>query len=92
MPLILFFFALFAAFIALNVALVLWLATLVKGLLLPLIIVGLFYVVVSFIIYYVSIRRTLMAWQQRLDTIYLASATIEGVVQKAVCFIKKIVG
>ena len=92
MMLILFILALFTATLSLTAALALWCAGITHAVVLSLVGVGLIYLVLSLLIYKLSLHKTFTGWRQRLDTIYEVSATIEGIARQAIGFVKKIVG
>ena len=76
----------------LSGAFVVVLAALTGSLAFALFVVGAIYALITAILYYASIRRTLRLWHRRLDTVYDVSAIVEEGYRKAVAYLQKILG
>lgn len=76
----------------LSGAVVVWLAELTGSLIVALLIVSLFYIAISAVLYLSSIHRKLRLWQRRLDTVYDVSVLFEVLYRRVVVSIQKILG
>lgn len=76
----------------LSSALVVWVADVVGSLLFATIIVGVIYLVVAIVVYFMSLHTTIERISRRLDTVYEVSAAIEAAYRQVVLFVKKIMG
>ena len=76
----------------LSSALVVWVADVVGSLLFATIIVGVIYLVVAIVVYFMSLHTTIERISRRLDTVYEVSATIEAAYRQVVLFVKKVMG
>lgn len=76
----------------LSSALVVWVADVVGSLLFATIIVGVIYLVVAIVVYFMSLHATIERISRRLDTVYEVSATIEAAYRQVVLFVKKVMG
>lgn len=76
----------------LSSALVVWVADVVGSLLFATIIVGVIYLVVAIVVYFMSLHTTIERISRRLDTVYEVSAAIEAAYSQVVLFVKKIMG
>ena len=92
MSMLLFVVVLVLGLMFLSGALVVVLTALTESLALALFIVGVIYALISIILYYGSIRRTLRQWHRRLDTVYDVSAVVEDIYRRAVGYLQKILG
>ena len=92
MSMLLFVVVLVLGLMFLSGALVVVLTALTQSVALALFIVGAIYALITTMLYYVSIRRTLRLWHRRLDTVYDVSAIFEDMYRKAVAYLQKILG
>ena len=76
----------------LSSALVVWVADVVGSLLFATIIVGVIYLVVAIVVYFMSLPATIERISRRLDTVYEVSAAIEAAYRQVVLFVKKVMG
>jgi len=76
----------------LSGAVVVWLAELTGSLIVALLIVSIFYIAISAVLYLSSIHRKLRLWQRRLDTVYDVSVLFEVLYRRVVVSIQKILG
>jgi hypothetical protein len=76
----------------LSSALVVWVADVVGSLLFATIIVGVIYLVVAIVVYFMSLHTTIERISRRLDTVYEVSAAIEAAYRQVVLFVKKVMG
>lgn len=76
----------------LSSALVVWVADVVGSLLFATIIVGVIYLVVAIVVYFMSLHTTIERISRRLDTVYEVSAAIEVAYRQVVLFVKKVMG
>lgn len=76
----------------LSSALVVWVADVVDSLLFATIIVGVIYLVVAIVVYFMSLHSTIERISRRLDTVYEVSAAIEAAYRQVVLFVKKVMG
>lgn len=76
----------------LSGAVVVWLAELTGSLIVALLIVSLFYIAISAVLYLSSIHRKLRLWKRRLDTVYDVSVLFEVLYRRVVVSIQKILG
>ncbi|MBO5820635.1 MAG: hypothetical protein J6R02_03485 [Alistipes sp.] len=76
----------------LSSALVVWVADVVGSLLFATIIVGVIYLVVAIVVYFMSLHATIERISRRLDTVYEVSAAIEVAYRQVVLFVKKVMG
>lgn len=76
----------------LSSALVVWVADVVGSLLFATIIVGVIYLVVAIVVYFMSLHSTIERISRRLDTVYEVSAAIEAAYRQVVLFVKKVMG
>lgn len=76
----------------LSSALVVWVADVVGSLLFATIIVGVIYLVVAIVVYFMSLHTTIERISRRLDTVYEVSASIEAAYRQVVLFVKKVMG
>lgn len=76
----------------LSLALVVWVADVVGSLLFATIIVGVIYLVVAIVVYFMSLHATIERISRRLDTVYEVSAAIEAAYRQVVLFVKKVMG
>ncbi|MBO5856347.1 MAG: hypothetical protein J6Q62_06785 [Alistipes sp.] len=76
----------------LSSALVVWVADVVGSLLFATIIVGVTYLVVAIVVYFMSLHATIERISRRLDTVYEVSAAIEAAYRQVVLFVKKVMG
>jgi hypothetical protein len=78
--------------VLLSSALVVWVADVVGSLLFATIIVGVIYLVVAIVVYFMSLHTTIERISRRLDTVYEVSAAIEAAYRQVVLFVKKVMG
>jgi hypothetical protein len=76
----------------LSSALVVWVADVVGSLLFATIIVGVIYLVVAIVVYFMSLHTTIERISRRLDTVYEVSAAMEAAYRQVVLFVKKVMG
>lgn len=90
MSLLLCVLSLWLGVLALSVAMTIWLAQLTQSAILALVIVGVFYTLLSWLIYRLWLRRTIRGWRGRLDTVYEVSETLEIAMQRIRLIMKKV--
>ena len=76
---------------SLAMALALWLGELLCSTTLAWIIVGVIWVIMALVIYFVSLHKTIRRINRRLDTIYEVSATVEALYRQVVMVIRKVI-
>lgn len=76
---------------SLAMALALWLGELLCSATLAWVIVGVIWVIVALIIYFVSLHKTIRRINLRLDTVYEVSATVEALYRQVVMLIRKVI-
>lgn len=76
--------------LALSVAVVICLSELTQSALLALVIVGVFYLLLSWLIYRLWLHRTMRRWRGRLNTVYEVSETLEIAMQRIRLIMKKV--
>lgn len=91
MSLILFVCTLFVGAMALAVALALVATELVGSAILAWLIVALLFIAVAIVVYYVSLHATIKRINNRLETIYEVSATVERCFQRVALYLKNVV-
>ena len=91
MSLILFMCAIIVGAFALTMALALWLGELICNATLAWVIVGLIFVTMAVIIYFVSLHKTIRRINRRLDTVYEVSATVETLYRQVIMLIRKFI-
>lgn len=91
MSLVLFVCMLFVGAMALAVALALVATELVGSAILAWLIVALLFVVGAIVIYYASLHATIKRINNRLETIYEVSATVERCFQRVALYLKNVV-
>ena len=91
MSLVLFVCMLFVGAMALAVALALAATELVGSAILAWLIVALLFVVGAIVVYYVSLHATIKRINNRLETIYEVSATVERCFQSVALYLKNVV-
>ena len=74
---------------ALTMALALWLGKLICSATLAWVIVGVFYMILATIIYFVSLHKTIRRINRRLDTVYEVSATVEALYRQVLMLIRR---
>lgn len=92
MPLLLFMLTALIGLLLLSAACAMWLGQMIGNTVVALLIVGVVYVIIAVVLYFVAIHSTLRLWQRRLDTVYDVSLTVEILYRQAAGFIKKILG
>lgn len=92
MSMLMFVVVLVLGLMFLSGAFVVVLAALTGSLAFALFVVGAIYALITAILYYSSVRRTLRLWHRRLDTVYDVSAIFEDIYRKAVVYLQKILG
>lgn len=92
MPLMLFILAALMGLLMLSAACATWLAEMFGSLVVAIVVVGVVYVVIAAVLYFVAIHSTLRQWQRRLDTVYDVSLTVEILYRQVAGFVKKILG
>lgn len=75
---------------ALTVAVTILLSELTQSALLALVVVGVFYLLLSWLIYRLWLHRTMRRWRGRLNTVYEVSETLEVAMQCIRLIIKKV--
>lgn len=73
-----------------NAAFVVWLTELLGALHWALLLVAIVNIAVAVVIYIVALRDMVRLWQQRMDTIYEVSATLENLYRHLVETIKRV--
>lgn len=76
---------------SLAMALALWLGELLCSATLAWIIVGVIWVIMALVIYFVSLHKSIRRINRRLDTIYEVSATVEALYRQVVMVIRKVI-
>jgi hypothetical protein len=76
----------------LSAALVAWLNNMGLAMHSALLVTGLFYVAIALVVYYTSLRASVLRWRQRLDVVYHVSASFDSLWQQGAALLKKIVG
>lgn len=90
MSLLLCVLSLWLGVFALSVAMTIWLAQLTQSAILALVIVGVFYTLLSWLIYRLWLHRTISGWRGRLNTVYEVSETLELAMQRVRLIMKKV--
>ncbi len=90
MSLLLCVLSLWLGVFALSVAMTIWLAQLTQSAILALVIVGVFYTLLSWLIYRLWLHRTIRGWRGRLNTVYEVSETLEMAMQRVRLIMKKV--
>ncbi len=91
MSLVLFVCMLFVGAMALAVALALAVTKLVGSAILAWLIVAMLFIAVAIVVYYVSLHATIKRINNRLETIYEVSATVEKCFQRVALYLKNVV-
>ncbi len=91
MSLVLFICMLFVGAMALAVALALAVTKLVGSAILAWLIVAMLFIAVAIVVYYVSLHATIKRINNRLETIYEVSATVERCFQRVALYLKNVV-
>ena len=91
MSLVLFVCMLFVGAMALAVTLALAATELVGSAILAWLIVAMLFIAVAIVVYYVSLHATIKRINNRLETIYEVSATVERCFQRVALYLKNVV-
>lgn len=89
--LILFMCAICVGAFSLAMALALWLGELLCSATLAWIIIGVIWVIMALVIYFISLHKSIRRINRRLDTIYEVSATVEALYRQVVMVIRKVI-
>lgn len=92
MSLVLFVCAIIVGAFALTMALALWFGELICSVALAWVIVGLLFVAVAVMIYFVSLHKSISRINRRLDMVYEVSATVDALYRQVVTLIRKFLG
>lgn len=87
----LFVCTLFVGVMALAVALALAVTELVGSAIIAWLIIALLFIAVAIVVYYVSLHATIKRINNRLETIYEVSATVERCFQRVALYLKNVV-
>ena len=76
---------------ALTMALALWIGEVICSATLAWVIVGVIWIIVALVIYFVSLHKTIKRINRRLDTVYEVSATVETLYRQVVMLIRRVI-
>ena len=76
---------------ALTMALALWLGELICSATLAWVIVGVIFIVIAILIYFVSLHKSIRRINRRLDTVYEVSATVEALYRQVLMLIRRFI-
>ena len=91
MSLILFMCAIIVGAFALTMALALWIGEVICSATLAWVIVGVIWIIVALVIYFVSLHKTIKRINRRLDTVYEVSATVEALYRQVIMLIRRVI-
>ena len=91
MSLILFMCAIIVGAFALTMALALWLGELICSATLAWVIVGVIFIVIALLVYFVSLHKSIRRINRRLDTVYEVSATVEALYRQVLMLIRRFI-
>ena len=89
--LILFMCAIIVGAFALTMALALWLGELICSATLAWVIVGIIFIVIALLVYFVSLHKSIRRINRRLDTVYEVSATVEALYRQVLMLIRRFI-
>ena len=76
---------------ALTMALALWIGEVICSATLAWVIVGVIWIIVALVIYFVSLHKTIKRINRRLDTVYEVSATVEALYRQVIMLIRRVI-
>ena len=76
---------------ALTMALALWLGELICSATLAWVIVGVIFIVIALLVYFVSLHKSIRRINRRLDTVYEVSATVEALYRQILMLIRRFI-
>ena len=76
---------------ALTMALALWLGELICSATLAWVIVGVIFIVIALLVYFVSLHKSIRRINRRLDTVYEVSATVEALYRQVLMLIRRFI-